>query len=122
MTIDNIYILNHIVQRKNQKRGKVYALFVDLKAAFDRIDREKLWRIMEEKGINNKMIGRVKKMYENTEVMVRINEGIQGFRTRKSVRQGYVMSPFLLNIYMADLDRSFEKRSVGEIKIGDSRV
>lgn len=32
---------------------------------------------MEEKGINNKMIGRVKKMYENTEVMVRINEGIQ---------------------------------------------
>lgn len=32
---------------------------------------------MQEKGINNKMIGRVKKMYENTEVMVRINEGIQ---------------------------------------------
>lgn len=77
MTIDNIYILNHIVQRKSQKRGKVYALFVDLKAVCDRIDREKLWRIMEEKGINNKMIGRVKKMYENTEVMVRINEGIQ---------------------------------------------
>lgn len=50
---------------------------MDLKAAFDRIDREKLWRIMEEKGINNKMIGTVKKMYENTEVMVRINEGIQ---------------------------------------------
>lgn len=50
---------------------------MDLKAVCDRIDREKLWRIMEEKGINNKMIGRVKKMYENTEVMVRINEGIQ---------------------------------------------
>lgn len=32
------------------------------------------------------------------------------------------MSPFLLNIYMADLDRSFEKRSIGEMKIGDSRV
>lgn len=77
MTIDNIYILNNIVQRKSQKRSKVYVLFVDLKAAFDRIDREKLWRIMEEKGIDNKMIGRVKKMYENTEVMVRINEGIQ---------------------------------------------
>lgn len=96
---------------------------MDLKAAFGRIDREKLWRIMKEKGINNKMIGRVKKMYENTEVMVRINEGnTRGFRTRKGVRQGYVTSPFLLNIYMADLDRSFEKRSIGEIKIGDSRV
>lgn len=45
-TIDNIFILNHLVQREGgKKEAKVYALFVDLKAAFDNVQREVLWRL-----------------------------------------------------------------------------
>jgi len=47
-TMDNIYILNHVIQREKIKRKeekKVYALFIDLKAAFDNVNRGKLWRI-----------------------------------------------------------------------------
>lgn len=48
-TMGNIFVLNHIVQREKIKREKkVFALFVDLKAAFDNIRREKLWSIIEE--------------------------------------------------------------------------
>lgn len=39
-TIDNIFILNHLVQREKRKVGKeakIYALFVDLKAVFDNV-------------------------------------------------------------------------------------
>lgn len=53
--MDNIFVLNHIVQRKKAKDNKdvkVFALFVDLKVAFDNVNREKLWKIMEEKGKN----------------------------------------------------------------------
>lgn len=42
ITMDNIYVLNHLVQRvvaKGIKKEKVFALFVDLKAAFDKVNR-----------------------------------------------------------------------------------
>jgi len=44
-TMDNIFILNHVMQREKRpggEDGKVYLFFVDLKAAFDRVDRNRL--------------------------------------------------------------------------------
>lgn len=49
-TMDNIYVLSHVIQRdkeKEKEKEEVYALFVDLKAAFDNVDRSKLWNILE---------------------------------------------------------------------------
>lgn len=45
-TIDNIFILNHLSQRKKVKKDKkLYTAFVDLSAAFDNVDWEKLWKV-----------------------------------------------------------------------------
>lgn len=42
-TIDNIFILDHLVQKeKREKDKKIFPVFIDLKAAFDNVDREKL--------------------------------------------------------------------------------
>lgn len=42
-TLENIFIVNHLVQRKKREgEKKVHAFFVDLKAAFDNIWRKKL--------------------------------------------------------------------------------
>ena len=42
-TVDNIFSLNAIIQKYITKaRGRFYTLFVDFKAAFDSINREKL--------------------------------------------------------------------------------
>lgn len=42
-TIDNIFVLNHLCQRKKRrKERKIYAAFVNLSAAFDNVNREKL--------------------------------------------------------------------------------
>ncbi|XP_025160330.1 trichohyalin-like [Harpegnathos saltator] len=61
--LDNIFVLNHIVQREknNKKDREIYAMFVDFKVAFDNIDRKKLWEILKEKKINRKIIGRLEK-------------------------------------------------------------
>lgn len=50
-TIDNIYTLNYLVNRQiNIKGGKMIILFVDMKAAFDSVDREKLIETMRKEG------------------------------------------------------------------------
>lgn len=65
-TLDNIFVLNHIIQRDRMAKEskKIYALFVDLRAAFDNVDRGKLWDILKEDGINMQLIGRIEGVYE----------------------------------------------------------
>ncbi|XP_020285268.1 golgin subfamily A member 6-like protein 6 [Pseudomyrmex gracilis] len=113
-TLDNIYVLNHVVQREKEKeRGerKVHALFIDLKAAFDNVDRKKLWKILEKKGISEGLIKRMKNIYAETEVMIRTEKSlIKSFLVNKGVRQGCVLSPTLFNLYVADLEEELREQ------------
>lgn len=125
-TIDNIFILNHMQREKEEKEEKnrrIYAVFVDLKAAFDTVKREKLWRILTEKGINEKLIRRIKKIYEETNITIRTKEGLtSAFRTTKGLRQRCVLSPLLFNMYIADLDRLLKERGIGGVRLVDDRI
>lgn len=39
-----IYVINHVINRElGKKKKKLFAFFVDLKAAFDRLDREEMY-------------------------------------------------------------------------------
>jgi len=56
-------VLNHLLQREKRIRDKkedIYILFADLRAAFDNMDREILWKDLRSKEINkdNRLIGR----------------------------------------------------------------
>lgn len=98
-------------ERKGGERQKGIHVFVDLKTAFDTIEKEELWRIIEEKGINKGILERIKTIYEETKVSVKIKEeNIKEFWTYRNVRQGCILSPFLFNLYIADLDKYFLKR------------
>jgi hypothetical protein len=49
-TMNNVYILDHL--RRNElknKRTRMYALFVDFRAAFDKLDTEKMFEYMRER-------------------------------------------------------------------------
>lgn len=63
-TMDNLYILNHTIRKEINKRGGK-AFFVDLKAVFDIINREKRW-IMKSKAINTHLIRKIGEIYEET--------------------------------------------------------
>lgn len=50
------------------------ALFVDLKAAFDMIDREVLVETMRERGIREGLVRRVEEIFRETRSRVRVRE------------------------------------------------
>ena len=50
-TVDNIFVLNYLANRQEaKKQGKLVAMFVNLRAAFDSVDRRMLLRALEKRG------------------------------------------------------------------------
>ncbi|XP_029157305.1 uncharacterized protein LOC114929790 [Nylanderia fulva] len=65
--MDNIYVMNYLINRQlKRKGGKMTAMFVDLKAAFDSVDREKVMKAMEERGIRKGLRKRVEEVMRET--------------------------------------------------------
>lgn len=117
-TADNISVLFHIVQKeKTRTDGKVFTAFIDIKAAFDNVNRKYLWKIFKKKGASRNLIWRLKKNYEDTWTTIKTGERLAGcFKLRKGVRQDCVMSPLLFNLYMADIDIYMRNRGIGGIR------
>lgn len=106
-TIDHVYTLNYIVEKRIQKQGgKTIAFFADCTAAFDTIDREILWKILEENKVNKYLIKRCQEVYEETINVVRVgSKTSEKFWTEKGVRQGCPMSPTLFAAYISQVDK-----------------
>lgn len=122
--IDNIYILNYAADKELEKKGgKLFALFVDFKAAFDTIDRECLWECLRKKGISKNLIQRVKEIYKETKSKVRVGgEESEGFWTSKGLRQGCPLSPPLFAAYISDVDDMFQKAQTGGLVVGRKKI
>ena len=66
-TADHIFTLTSMITKKlNSKRGgKVYVVFVDYKKAFDSVNREALWDVLQKLQTSSKMIMILKAMYNS---------------------------------------------------------
>lgn len=75
----NIYILNYLTERERGKEWKqllsfcLLFLLIYVKAAFDSIDRELLWKRMEERGVRKSLMDRVIEIYEKTILTIQVN-------------------------------------------------
>ena len=84
--------------RKSQKN--IYFCFIDYAKAFDCVDHNKLWKILIEKGIPEYLTWLLKYLYAGQEATVRTGHGTTDWlQIGKGVRQGYIMSPSLFNLY-----------------------
>ena len=75
----------------------------DFEKAFVSVHKENLWSIMKCYGIPDKLVRMVQMMYKNTECAV-MDEGEESewFNLKSGVKQGFVMSGFLL-LFVLDL-------------------
>ena len=78
----------------------MYFCFIDYTRAFDHVDHNKLWKILEEMGIPDHLTCLLRNLYTGQEATVRTIHGTTDqFQIRKGVRQGYILSPCLFNLY-----------------------
>ena len=118
-------MVNWLLDREVEEKEKVglYMGFVDLKGAFDRVDREFLWRELARIGIDEGLRRAVMGLYKETKVEIWVDgEERGGFYTRKGIRQGCPLSATLFNVYMASLEGWMKGRQVGGVRIGSMLV
>ena len=64
------------------------------------VDHNKLWKILQQRGIPDHLTCVLRNLYAGQEARVRTGRGtMDWFQTGKGVRQGCILSPCLLNLY-----------------------
>ena len=66
------------------------------------MDQNKLWKILQEMGIPDLLIGLLRNLYTGQEAIVRAgHRKTNWFQIEKGVQQGCIVSPYLFNLYSA---------------------
>ena len=87
------------ISKKARDFQKNYFSFTDYAKAFDCVDHNKLWKIIQEMGIPDNLTCLLRNLYAGQEAIVRTGHGTTDwFQIGKGVCQGCILSPCLFNL------------------------
>ena len=93
-------MIQWITEKARKFQKNIYFCFINYTKAFDYVDHNKLWKILQEIGIPDHLTCLLRNLYAGQEATVRTGHGtIDWFQIRKGVCQGYILSPCLFNFY-----------------------
>ena len=97
---DQIASIHWIMEKAREFQKSIYFCFIDYAKAFDCVDHNRLWKILQEMGIPDHLTCFLRNLYTGQEARVRTGHGTTDwFQIRKGVHQGCVLSPCLFNFY-----------------------
>ena len=112
------------MEKAREFQTNIYFCF-DYAKAFDCVDHNKLWKILQEMGIPDHLICLLRNLYAGQEATVRTGHGTTDwFQIGKRERQGCILSPCLFNLYAKYIIRNagLESRLPGEIITSDMQI
>ena len=98
-TRDQIANICWILEKAREFQKNIYFCFIDYAKAFDCVDHNKLWKILQEMGIADHLICLLRSLDAGQEATVRTGYGTtEWFKTEKGVCHGCILSPCLFNL------------------------
>jgi len=92
--------------------------FLDLEKAFDRINRNQLWKILNRRGLPYRLIEVIESLYKNTSVQIDTGRKIlEKIYINQGVRHECNLSPALFNIYIDDLQTNWKHKADAGIRL-----
>ena len=117
-----IYALKEVVEKYRSQNSSVLVGFIDASRAFDRVNHQKLFLKLRERGVPDSIIRILAYWYANQSMQVRWGSGVSApFSVGNGVRQGGLLSPALFNLYMNDLSVQLNNCKTGCL-IGNTLV
>lgn len=115
-TNDNMAILRNIMERAMENGEEWYLAFIDLRAAFDTIDRTQIWDSLRELQVNSKLIRVIQSIYRRVTARVQVRgQRSESLELEKGIKQGDSLSPLLFIITMDKLIKNTKTRTMGTI-------
>ena len=100
-TRTGVFTLSMVIQKIKKERLPGVLSFIDLKAAYDSISREKLFESMDRLGLGGRFQQLIGSLYRNDKIVFEVNgSATKPLYLKQGVRQGCNLSPTLFNILM----------------------
>ena len=99
-TRDQIVNICWIIEKAREFQKTIYFCFVDYAKAFDYMDHNKLWKILQDIGLPDHLNCFLRNLYSGEVAIVRTEHGTTDwFQIGKGVCQGCILSPCLFNLF-----------------------
>ena len=92
-TSNQIANIHWIIEKAREFQKNIYFCFINYVKAFDCVDHNKLWKILQEMGIPDHLTCLLRNLYAGHEAAVRTRYGTTDlFQIGKGVHQGYIVT------------------------------
>lgn len=120
--MDHTFSISSIIKNRMQENKSTFTAFLDLKKAFDYVNRDLLYYKLLLANIDGNMYTSIKTLYNNTEACIQLNNNFTSwFPTSSGVRQGDSLSPSLFALFINDMAIEVKNLNRG-VSFGDLNV
>ena len=115
-TTERICNLRILSEKYLEHQKPLYHNFIDFKKAFDRVWHKALWTVKRKYNINNNIICTIMSLYDHAKSLVLVAGKRSNWFSSK-VRQGCVLSPYLLNLFLEFIMTEALDSFDGDVKV-----
>ena len=105
-TTHQLMALQHFVSGSLYARTPLYACFLDLKGAYDKVQRPLLWHALQKLGLHGHMLAAIQSLYDSSTLRVNVSgRACLPQSSRTGLKQGCPLSPTLFGLFPDGLHR-----------------
>lgn len=109
-TLDMAATVDHACRIAKRKRRRIALLFLDIKSAYDAVDRNLLYRRLRERGTPERAVRLIQRMLSrSTATIISGTRESRRFNLAAGVPQGSTVSPLLYNAFIDDLFKKVDE-------------
>jgi exonuclease III len=123
-TADAILISRVVGVSAEKEHTGLVRCYIDLTKAYDKVNRELLWKLLRLYGIPEELVRIIISFHEGAVAKLRFNGAVQQeeIRLQRGLKQGSVLSPVLFNIFMGAIINKFENGCKEAIIAGSDQI
>jgi hypothetical protein len=101
-TVDMLFVTRVLTEAAHNYNMPLASVFVDLKKAYDSVNRELMWWILKRIGVPPKLLAVIMGLHKGMRARMRVDGKVgEWFEVVLGLRQGCVIAPLLFNIFFA---------------------